>query len=839
VGGPTEQQTNTVFIPPGEGRQAFAPSPLAWLVENMEIGADGTLESVVGPSILRIKPQVFVSSSVPPPPGSPPLETEVDASSGSIDALKLPDFSPDYGYKSGLPFSIFSAPLLRGGANTLLYRIGSKLYRFNGGQNDGDDILLSGISINPESRNLDQYVVYGDSIVFFNGIDQPQMISYDGMVTPLGFDRPAASPSVSSPSQPDYDEVTNYYPNSMGYSWQGRIGTPGDELSGQKAALLSGAWYYYFQYEDINGNLSEFSVPSDPGTVHTNQADPIVIFGVNRPTKAEEFAESNATLVSSMIGVANGSLAPKGMPMGAEIDDLTRRFLIRSPGDLPEHAVATRIFRTADTFHKDSTPRFLARVPGGKQFVFDDNYSDSELGFEWDETVSVPVFRAACAHQGRLVIGNVAGDPGIVRQSQPGFPGTFLKSEYIYPDSNGLEITALHSHNGNLIAFTESSIYLIGDDFMSPQPLSTGIGCIAPKSIQSMRDGSLIWLASDGFYSLGANGALAKVSAPIEKIIEQEVNQSQFFRAVSAIDPDSGEYRCALAKKGESRNKLILCFDTQYWRRVDYGIQIADMCALRDHTKKVVFVGADPREDFAMVGLRRYCNISRVFVMGCQSTDYFGPPRRIRYRSAWLRSGDFGLVPTNVRNLYVGMIDSWVGTATIRLFRNGSWEPIAIMDDVLLHGPDDESNIIVDVAGKATVGDARARHPRVFWRQIPVDIQNANSWAFEIELTGSPSPISSSGIRSSSKPIDMDNPTLSARELYSDRNLLSVTKEYHEWKKLYGANSHMDFWSAFDRVRFSDKDWELGRLRIHAFAFDVSIATKGTPLGRVPYRQDK
>lgn len=33
--------------------------------------------------------------------------------------------------------------------------------------------------------------------------------------------------------------------------------------------------------------------------------------------------------------------------------------------------------------------------------------------------------------------------------------------------------------------------------------------------------------------------------------------------------------------------------------------------------------------------------------------------------------------------------------------------------------------------------------------------------------------------------------------------------------------------------------WELGRLKIAAFAFDVSIATKGSPLGRVPYRQDK
>ena len=37
----------------------------------------------------------------------------------------------------------------------------------------------------------------------------------------------------------------------------------------------------------------------------------------------------------------------------------------------------------------------------------------------------------------------------------------------------------------------------------------------------------------------------------------------------------------------------------------------------------------------------------------------------------------------------------------------------------------------------------------------------------------------------------------------------------------------------------SDFSWELGRLSIAAFAFDTSIATKGAPLGRVPFRQDK
>ena len=818
MGGPTEQETNTVFIPPGEGRQTFSPLPLGWLVENLEVGADGILESVVGPSILRIKSQIFVTELT----GFEGAEKPIEGSTTDIGITSSVDGDPRVGFKTGEPFSVFSASLLRGSVNVLLYRIGSRMYFWRGDQATADEVLLSGLTVNPESANLDQYVVIEDQIIYTNGIDAPQVITYDGSATPLGFARRAGSPSVSSPGQPDYDEAPNYYPNSMGYTWKGRIGTPGDELAGQKASLLQGSWYYYFQYEDINGNLSEFSIPSDPATLHTNQADPFYPVGSTVVGSDDDGPLHN-------ISVDGVSKSARDLPMGTEIDDLTRRFLVSSPGELPEHAVATRIFRSADTRHKESTPRFLDRVPGTRQFYYDDNHADSDLGPEWTETVAVPVFRVACAHQGRLVIGNVPGSPGIVRRSQPGFAGTFNKFEYIYPDSNGAAVTALASHNGNLVAFTENSTYLIGDDFAKPRPLSSGVGCVASKSIQSLRDGSLVWLARDGFYSLKLDGSLVKISTSIDKVFTQELSSSQLFRAASVIDTHTGEYRCAVAGTGFSRNNIILCFDGLYWRRQTLGIFIADMCSLADHTRTTVAVGADPREINATLSVAHTLDppvapfngkvsFSRIFVLDRQSTDYFGPPRRIRYRSAWLRSSNLGLVPTNVRSLYIGMLDSWVGNATVRLYRNGSWEPIAVMHDVLLHGPDDGSGIIADVAANAVIGEARTRDPRVFWRQIPVDIQNANSWAFEIELVGSPSPVAPTTRTVMSKD------EIGWRYLFRDSD--EARQELEKRIVLSGSDE-------------SDFSWELGRLSIAAFAFDTSIATKGAPLGRVPFRQDK
>lgn len=815
MGGPAEQVTSTVLIAPGEGRQVVSSVALAWLVENLEVGVDDVLSSVVGPSILRIKAEAYSSSS-------PSSFEDVDITSvvdASITSMSVPEI-PNYGYKVGRPHSVFFARLQNGGANTLLYRFGSRIYRFNGHLRGADDVIVSGLSSAHNPDYPDQYVVINDKIVFTNGIDRARVISADGNVAELGFSKAATTPSVSSPSQPDYDEVPLFYPNSMGYSYQGRIGTPGDILLGRDGALLAGSWYYYFQYEDIHGNLSEFSMPSEAAVIRSNQASPYKSFALTT-TGDKDWVVKDGRWDSS------GGTAPLDRveaPEGSEIDDLTRRFLVRATGDAPAHAVATRIFRTQDTMHGDPTPRFVTRVPGSKQFVFDDNSADSDLGYTWDETVSVPVFRVACAHQGRLVIANTPGDPGILRRSEPGFPGTFLKDDFIFPDSSGAEITAVASHQGNLLAFTESATYAVGDDFRIPQPLLRGVGCVAPRSIAARKDGTLIWLSQEGFYAMSQTGEINRIGSPLDRVFRDDINHTRLHLASSTIDSETGEYRCVVAPAGERDNLLMFCFDGQFWRRQTLGIHIADMCTATDFTRYTFAIGSDPREEDIPLGtipgamqhtsgIPASVDLSRLFVLNRQTTDYFGPPRRIRYRSSWIRSDEHGLVPTNVRSFFVGMMDSWVGNATVRFFRNDSWKPYVEINDLLLHGPDDDSSVIVDSAADAVLGDSKVHDSRIFWRQIPVDIQNATSWAFEIELVGSPSP----------KPVSRPSP-------YVDR-------EMSAWRKLYRDGELGD--EAFRAAEKSPETWELGRMRIAAFSFEMSAATKGSVRGRVPFRQDK
>lgn len=747
MAGPTQQITRKIIIQPGETRTEYNPASLAYLVQNLELTLSGTLKSIVGPAILRTgtraRPSLVVDN----------VTDVVRAGAGTL-------IQNDRYWNTERPHSIFFASLNSGSASILLYRFGGRLLRFLGDQSTtqtADEVLLSGLSDTTRATFPDQYVLLQDRVIWTNGIDAARVISFDGNVVPLGFDAKPSPPEVLGPEAVPFTELQKFFPNGYGYSWPGRIGTAGEDLSGESGSLLSGTWYYRIQYEDVYGNLSPFSAASSPIILRASQADP---YGF----QASE--EENP-------------------PSGASVDDLTRRFIVRTGGSAPSHAVATHIYRTPDTLHVDKTPRLLVRVPGSTQLVYGDNHSDSDLGSQWEPTIRVPVFRVAAAHQGRLVIGNTPAKPGIVRRSEPGFAGTFSRNDFVFPDSGGAEITGLIDHRGVLLAFTEKTVYSLAD-FSNPVPLSQGIGCVAPNSIGALRDGTLIWLGRDGFYGMRELGNIQRLSAPIDSIMRRHVNRSRLRMATASVDADSGEYRCALAPAGSVHNNLILTFDGHFWRRQRLGLHIADTCVTDDWRGYTLAIGTDLVHEYditqkSSVGPKggivagQQLDFSRVFVMNRQTSDYYAPPRSIIYRSGWLRFSEEGLLPAHVRSMYIGMLDAWDGYATVRIYKEGSWVAVNEMTDVRLVGVDRGSSIVSDVAGRAVVGQAKTHNPRLFWRELPVGLQNVTSWAFEIELVGDPHP---------------------------------------------------------------DSGDELGRMHLAAFAFDTSVATQGQPLGRVPRRND-
>lgn len=634
------------------------------------------------------------------------LEPSTD---GTLRSVRGP--CPLEPYRSGsalvwqyLPQSVFHAVLADGMADCTYYRAADRILRHEG-TTRSHQIIKTGLTQGRGPRYPDVWLHYNGQVIFTDGVTPAISIRFDDTWAPLGFDDPAPVPSVMSPSDTGGSNRDTQAANARGYSWQGGIGTVGDALSAFEGKILAGEWEYYMQWEDVNGNLSAPSAPIRV-SLRSMRANPYRIEG----------------------GDYSG--------IGVELDDLTRQFLIDYPGDAPDHAVALHVYRTGDLRQGGNQPRFLMRIPNAKRaMIIPDTTPDAYLGDPMLWTVAVPIFRVACVHDSRLVIGNLKGAPNVVRKSQIGFPGTFADEEWVVPDVGSGEITGVASHANRLVAFTATATYDI-TDFARPVALSNGIGCVAPGSIVAHPSGALIWMGRLGFYAMGGDGSITLVSQSLARFFHQGIDRSRAVLACAAIDPASGDYRVALCEAGDSEgyNRLMLCYDGRSWREQRLGLHIAGLAATSDWRQMLLAAAYHPGAT----------NPGGIYVLDREITEYTPPARTSTYRTGWIRTDATGLVPFHVRQVYIGLADSYVGNATITFYANGSWTPVDLGGGVTTlplrmvgrSNTDLGDAVVTDAAGTGVLGTMKAHEPRLFWRTAtPPRMQNVTMFAFQIDVT--------------------------------------------------------------------------------------------------------
>ena len=650
--GPTGQTTKQYVIPVGEGHKVYSPAMLAWEIRNFILDTDGVLRSLHGP-----------------------CPYEPDRGEGF----------PAYGRWHGI---YHDHP-----TDCLYIRTGESLRRHTGWAS-GWETLQAGLSDDANPHFPDQFCAINGNVVWSNGVDKARVIVPDGTLYVLGFGETPSAPTVLSPTHIDAENITRQtlYPNNSGYTFPGRCGTVGDEISRVEGKLLAGSWYYHVQLEDAFGNLSALSPASNAASV---------------------FAQST---------VVDSTATP---PILEEVDDLLRHFLVRAGGQCSENTVAVRLYRTPDTRNFGVTPMLVDRWVGSEQFVYPDPHADSELGPEAESYVAVPTFKVMTAHQGRLVIGNLGGDPGMVRISDVAFPGSFKRDWWVVPDSGGAEITGMVSYRGQLMVFTAGSTYLltVTDQGIVPQPLFETVGCVGPNTIQTRGDGMLIWLAFDGCYGY-KGGELLKLSSDIQDDFDRGLNTSRLRLAVSAIDKAHDLYLCALTSTGTRNQDVMIGFNGMGFQRYGMDICVDAMCTTKDWRRYVLMGGVDEAQDGN--------NKKNLWVWDHEYEDWTPPDRSYVFTSSWIRNDETGLRPMRVRKLYIKLIESYDGPLTVTFYKDGVRTPLAVT--VPARMVSDEFVAGHKTAGAAVVGTETMRQSPEIWRTVPCppELDTCRQFAFTL-----------------------------------------------------------------------------------------------------------
>lgn len=661
-------------LPAVQSGQAYKPATLARRIVNMQTAPDGTLCSVRGPATYEIRSKVTLGRVY-----------------GMIHVCTLDDAN-----------------------DVLLLRAGPTLYMHQGWSGEwvavqtGLNADCTNGALNDDDRQPypDAMVAINGRVIWSNGIDRPRVVDvathYGACMTYLGFDRPPGAPTAFGPSE-HMDDVTgaddfpDTPPNWFGFSHQGRIGTIGDELSAQDGGIRAGAWFYYQQAEDVYGNLSPLSPASNVVTVQTQSTN----YFPPGAQAAGAYRRANTT------------------------DDLTRQFLVKGSQSSGAHIAAQRIYRTADTRHYDSTPHLLVRIPGSGPICYPDNIPDGFLlaGPMATALLPVPKFRVACEYQGRGVYANTSAEPGAVFISDAGFPGTIQTKHKVFPDPTGAEVLSVFSGAGGLFAATARSLFriTIDPDGLRAEPISRTVGCIAPRSTVSLPDGSVMFLARDGFYRFDGE-RLDRVSESIYPTTER-INFARAGLAVAEFNPANGEYICSVAMDASHRNDRLIIYDVQDggFREQSHGIYYRALCVTNDHRRYLL--GA---------GYNTGTGSQDVFVLDHESATFTPPTKTYLLESHELRVDPSGRQRGNVPTLYLGFVETDVThNATITWWKNGRKD-----------NPVTQAIRLVDVDlatteswGAATLGTTPFRTPKLFWRRADLAITDCTSFRFTLSLT--------------------------------------------------------------------------------------------------------
>mgnify|MGYP003643784132 CR=1 FL=1 len=387
-----------------------------------------------------------------------------------------------------------------------------------------------------------------------------------------------AHSSVSADGTINTDALT-WGNNRLGFispmSFGSQEGTTffGDKTNSMGGVLEPGEWRARIQWIDRWGNLSPLS----------NRSNPVGCARQENVTAGRD-KEGNEDANRMMFAIAWTDLAtgPEGT-----VGRILSRTKDQINSGIPDYFEIPAYATEASTT--------FATIEDNRCGTYPDNIPDTWLILKATEVDPVPTFRLSALALGRMWVANYGDGVGMgaIRASMPGRWGTFEKNgPEIYPDTQGSNVTALHTIPGGLLAFTAQSCFIIttsdsGEGFRAAT-LSSAIGCVGPNAIATMPGGKTVWLSRNGVFTWDGK-ELAEISGPIRRRIKR-LNGTWLVRACAAVDTETGEFRLWVAEDGSTTNNICLVYDGVGWReRTD--VTAHSVCTTRDARQLMLALG--------------------------------------------------------------------------------------------------------------------------------------------------------------------------------------------------------------------------------------------------------
>lgn len=513
-------------------RRAVRTEGAATLIQNFNVGIDGLLRGIVGPAPVMVNLQSCA-----------PL-----------------DFDPLFG--------VFIGKL--GGLETLLIYEGGAIKRWTpwNGQDSWATLesgLQSGATLAPA-----QFLPAAQGVVILpQSMDGAQPRFYDGRF--YGYLGYPDLPPTAEPVGP-----SNRGPASGGvpaYEGHNTAGVARMAVDLNKAYDSSGALvqtrYRFYKYGF--GNIG--STESNPASTDSEGEDAGSLLA------GEWFACVQFVNRWGHISAPSPLSPPQRLsfrrPINThtQLEDLRQNWYWQVPVG-PKNTVGRIVARTKDTLNNgsgfttyelrgragSSGLAAFASIPDNATTLYYDNFSDGVLLTEAMRTIQVPQATAAAFAFGRLWLGT---RDGRIYFSKQGNIGTYLRDDFVVASGR---VTGFALTPEGLIAFTETDAMMILERpeaaAFTTRKLVSAEGCVAPDSIRTTPDGTVIWLSQRGFTAYVATpegNVPIFIGASIAHDWTEHMENAR--TACAVVHPTTGTYICWVETK---RGRIGFQFDAAF-----------------------------------------------------------------------------------------------------------------------------------------------------------------------------------------------------------------------------------------------------------------------------------